>query len=354
MHKRMLLALLAIGQLILPATESYAQSILNLPRASQHALVTQRVGITDISINYSRPLVNNRQIWGKLVPYGQIWRAGANENTTIEFTDPVTIEGKQLAKGVYGLHMIPGENEWTVVFSKVSSAWGSFSYKQDEDALRISVKPQPSEFREALIYDFDEVKPESTLLTMRWEKIAVPFRIAVPVGDAVQADLKTQLRGGTQYIWESWDEAANYLLASKLNLPQALDYASHSIQVESRFDNLLTKSQVLEAMGNKNEALTVRAQALEIANAIQIHSYARQLQFQGHQDQALELFRTNVKKYPKEWITHSDAARLSCAQGDYDNAVKEMKIAAAEAPDIYKSAFSNLVRRLEAKEDINK
>src|SRR5256885_15044799 len=114
MSKRLLLALLAIGALVPPATESYAQSILNLPRASQHALVTQRVGITDISINYSRPLVNNRQIWGKLVPYGQVWRAGANENTTIEFTDPVTIDGKPLPKGVYGLHMIPGESEWSV------------------------------------------------------------------------------------------------------------------------------------------------------------------------------------------------------------------------------------------------
>jgi len=354
MSKRLLLALLAIGALVPPATESYAQSILNLPRASQHALVTQRVGITDITINYSRPLVNKRQIWGKLVPYGQVWRAGANENTTIEFTDPVTVEGKQLARGLYGIHMIPGENEWTIIFSKVASAWGSFTYKEDEDALRVTVKPQPSEFSEALLYDFDEVTPDSTVVAMRWEKVAAPFRIGVPVNDIVQADLKTQLRGGSQYIWESWDEAANYLLASKVNLPQALDYANHSIQVESRFDNLLTKSQVFEAMGKKDESVAVRNQALDLASAIQIHSFARQLQFQGHQDQAFELFRTNIKKYPNEWITHSEVARLSCAKGDFDNAVKEMKVAAAGAPDIYKSAFSGLVKRLEAKEDINK
>src|SRR5438067_13774930 len=142
MSKRLLLALLAIGSLVPPATELSAQSLLNLPRASQHALVTQRVGITDITINYSRPLVNKRQIWGKLVPYGQVWRAGANENTTIEFTDPVTVEGKQLARGIYGLHMIPGESEWTLIFSKAATAWGSFSYKQQEDALRVSVRPQ--------------------------------------------------------------------------------------------------------------------------------------------------------------------------------------------------------------------
>lgn len=354
MQKRMLLAFLAVGAMMFGAAESYAQSILNLPRASQHALVTQRVGITDISVNYSRPLVNKRQIWGKLVPYGQVWRAGANENTTIEFSDPVTVEGKQLAKGVYGLHMIPGENEWTVIFSKTATAWGSFSYKEDEDALRVSVKPQSSEFREALAYDFDEITPDSTLVSMRWEKVAVPFRISVPVRDVVQADLKNQLRGGSQYIWESWDEAANYFLATKTNLPQALDYANRSIQVESRFDNLITKSQVLEALGKKDEASTVRAQALEVANALQVHSYGRQLQTQGQHDQALALFRTNIKRYPKGWVAHNEAARLAVAQGDYDNAVKEMKLAASEAPDIYKSPLNGLVKRLEAKEDINK
>lgn len=354
MHKRILFAILAIGALIVTASESYAQNILNLPRASQHAVVTQRVGITDVSINYSRPLVNNRQIWGKLVPYGQVWRAGANENTTIEFTDAVSVEGKLLAKGTYGLHMIPNQDEWTVILSKNATSWGSFSYKQDEDALRVTVKPQPGEFREALTYDFDDVKPDSTLVTLRWEKVSVPFRVSVPVGDIVQDDLKSQLRGGTQYIWESWDEAANYLLATKTNLPQALDYANHSIQLESRFDNLMTKSSVLDAMGKKDDALAFHGKAIDAASAIQLHSYARQLQFQGQHDQALELFRVNVKRYPNEWITHNDAARLACAKGDFDSAVKEMKVAEAGAPDIYKPAFDGLVKRLEAKEDINK
>src|SRR5690348_10952758 len=132
-----------------------AQSfMLNLPRQSQHAVVSQRIGITDVTINYHRPLVNKRQVFGGLVPYGQVWRAGANENTTITFTDPVTIEGKVLDKGTYGLHMIPGENQWTVIFSKDSTAWGSFSYKQEDDALRITVKPQTADPHDALAYDF--------------------------------------------------------------------------------------------------------------------------------------------------------------------------------------------------------
>src|SRR5690349_24539403 len=131
-----------------------AQSaLLNIPRQSQHAVITQRVGITDITINYHRPLVKGRKVWGGLVPYGQVWRAGANENTTIEFSDPVSVEGKPLAKGIYGLHMLPAENEWTIIFSRTATAWGSFTYNQAEDALRVTVKPRPAEMKEALAYE---------------------------------------------------------------------------------------------------------------------------------------------------------------------------------------------------------
>ena len=139
-------------------------------------MVTQRIGITDITINYHRPLIKGRKVWGGLVPYGQPWRAGANENTTISFSDPVTIEGQPLAAGTYGLHMIPTETDWTIAFSKTNTAWGSFTYDKAEDALRVTVKPAASDFHEALTYDFDDLGPDSTVVTLRWEKLAVPFR----------------------------------------------------------------------------------------------------------------------------------------------------------------------------------
>lgn len=124
MFKLFVRVLLAIEGLLLLGALGHAQSfLLDLPRPSQHAVVSQRIGITDITVNYHRPVVNKRKVWGGLVPYGQVWRAGANENTTIKFTDPVTIEGKPLPKGTYGLHMIPGENEWTVIFAKNSTSW---------------------------------------------------------------------------------------------------------------------------------------------------------------------------------------------------------------------------------------
>src|SRR5579872_5038657 len=237
--------------------------MLNLPRASQHARVSQRIGITDITINYHRPLANGRQIWGKVVPYGQVWRAGANENTTITFTDPVTIEGQALDKGTYGLHMIPGENQWTVIFSKNSSAWGSFTYKQEEDALRVTVKPQPTDPYNALAYDFDDVKADSKIVTMRWEKVAVPFKVEVKVNDIVTAAIHRQLHGLNQYYWEGWDDAAGYFLANKINLDEALQDEDQSIQAEERYDNLMNKSRILDAMGRKEDAATFRNKALD-------------------------------------------------------------------------------------------
>jgi hypothetical protein len=147
-----------------------AQSfVLDLPRPSQRAQIAQRVGITDITISYHRPLVNNRKVWDALVPYGKIWRAGANENTTITFSDPVTIEGKPLDKGTYGLHMIPTADQWTIIFSKNFTSWGAFTYNESEDALRVNVKPQAAEIHDALTYDFDQLKPDSAVVVMQWE-----------------------------------------------------------------------------------------------------------------------------------------------------------------------------------------
>ena len=354
MYRKLLLAVLAAGALLWRAPETHAQSLLNLPRPSQHAVVSQRLGITDINIVYSRPLVNGRKIWGGLVPYGQVWRAGANENTIIEFTDPVTIEGQPLAKGIYGLHMIPNENEWTVIFSKNSTSWGSFSYDKNEDALRVNVKPHPADLRDALTYDFDDVKPDSAVVELQWEKLAVPFTVSVNNNDVVSQSIKEQLRGGVQYTWIGWDEAANYLLSSKGNLQDALKDSDTSLLYEERFDNLLTKSQVLDALGKKDEAAATRNKAIESANVLQLHGYGRLLQTQGKQQEAMDIFRANLKKHPDHWIAHNEAARLACAQGDYGSAVKEMKISAAGAPDNFKPQIDALVKRLEAKEDINR
>ncbi len=347
--------LLLILGLALVAGTCFAQSaLLDLPRKSQNAEVTQTIGITNVTLKYSRPLVNGRKVWGGLVPYGDVWRAGANENTTITFTDPVTVEGKPLDKGTYGLFMIPKEDEWTIIFSKANTAWGAFTYKPEEDVLRVTVKPAASEFHDALLYDFDQLTPDSALVTLRWDKLAVPFKVAVNVPQTVEASLAKQFRGIVQYTWVSYNDAANYFLTAKADLPEGLKYADLSIQAEERSENLMTKSQILEAMGKTDEAKKFYALALDKAGPMQAYQYARQLQREHKQDEAFAIYRDMAKKYPTNLFTYAGLARVAVGAGNYDEAVKEMKLAKDAAPENAKSQIQGLISRLEAKDDINK
>jgi hypothetical protein len=226
------LALLLISLAACTPAILRAQTDLDLPDASQKAVVMQRVGITDITVVYHRPLVKERKVWGGLVPLGQVWRAGANENTTIEFSTPVQVEGKPLAAGKYGLHMIPNPDQWTVIFSKMNVAWGSFTYNEAEDALRVNVKPHEIPIEEALEYEFEDLKPDSVEITMKWEKLAVPFRVSVSDQDSVLPHIRDQFRGRTQYNWQPLAEAAQYCLTKKIDLEQALKWIDQSIGIE--------------------------------------------------------------------------------------------------------------------------
>ena len=344
----LLIGVIAIAQI------GFAQSFtLDLPLQSQGAQISQRVGITDITISYHRPLVNDRKVWGGLVPYGQVWRAGANMNTTITFSDPVQIEGKPLEKGTYGLHMIPNADQWTVIFSKNSTSWGSFTYDQKEDALRVNVKPKAADMHNALTYDFDDLTKDSAVVELEWEKVAVPFKVSVDVHDVVQASLKNQLRNLSQYTWMSWDNAANYLLAEKVDLDDALAYANKSIENEDRYENEMSKSQVLTALNRKDEAAVAQKKALGMANPLQLHQYARQLLGEKHNEEAYAIFVENAKKHPDQWYVHTGLARMYSAQAKFDDAAKEMKLSMAAAPADQKTYLDGLEKRLEAKQDIN-
>jgi tetratricopeptide (TPR) repeat protein len=345
--------LLVLSMAFIASLCSAQSALLDLPRKSQNAEVTQTIGITDVTLKYSRPLVNGRKIWGGLVPYGEVWRAGANENTTITFTDPVTIEGKPLDKGTYGLFMIPKEDQWTIIFSRTNTAWGAFTYKPEEDALRVTVKPAVSEFHDALLYDFDQLTPDSALVTLRWDKLAVPFKVSVNVPQTVEASLAKQFRGIVQYTWVSYDDAANYFLNAKADLPEGLKYADRSIEAEERYDNLMTKSQILAAMGQTDEAKKFADMALAKANAAQSYQYARQLQRDHKQDQAFAIYRSLAEKYPTNLYTYAGLARVAVGSGNYDEAVKQMKLCLAAAPDNAKPQIQGLINRLEKKEDIN-
>jgi tetratricopeptide (TPR) repeat protein len=205
----------------------------------------------------------------------------------------------------------------------------------------------------ALTYDFDQLKPDSAVVELEWEKLAVPFKVSVDVHDVVQASLKKQLRNLSQYTWMSWDDAANYWLAEKINLDEALTFANKSIENEDRYDNETTKSKVLLALNRKDEAETAQKKALDLATPLQIHLYGRQLQAEKRNDEAFAIFRENAKKHPNDWFVHSGLARMYCSQGKFDDAAKEMKLAYAGAPENQKIYVDGLVKKLEAKQDIN-
>jgi hypothetical protein len=333
-----------------------AQSDLKLPDVSQAAEAKQRIALTDITVKYHRPLVNGRKIWGALVPYGKVWRAGADENTTIEFSDPVSVEGKPLDKGTYGVHMIPNSDSWTVIFSKTNTGWGSYSYKQDEDALRVDVKPRPlAEQKEALEYEFEDLKPDSTAVTLKWEKLGVPFTVSVNDADQTLQNIRAQLKGAGQFAWQALDQGAQFCLTRKIDLDEGLRWADASIQVEERFENLSTKADILKALNRPDEAKTTWNKALEIGKAPDLYTYGRQLQNQKKGAEAMEIFKEVAKRFPNGVFGYLAQARIKSTAGDFAGALNDAKQAQAAAPsEGQKQAIQGLIDRLQAKQDINK
>jgi tetratricopeptide (TPR) repeat protein len=242
-----------------------------------------------------------------------------------------------------------------VIFSKATTSWGSFTYSEAEDALRVNVKPRPSEMEEALEFDFEDLKADSATVTLKWEKLAVPFRVSVTDEQTTLPFIRSQLRGRAQYSWGPLNEAAQYCLTKKIAFDEALKWAEQSIQTEERFENLSTKAELLQAMNRADDAKKVRDRALEIATPGQLYSHARQLQNQKRDAEAMAIFQGLVKRAPQDVFGHLAQARLKSAAGDFDGALAEAKTAQAAAPsDQQKLAIKGLIDRLLAKQDINK
>jgi tetratricopeptide (TPR) repeat protein len=327
-----------------------AQTPLTLPQASPKATITQTVGLTDIAITYHRPAVNKRTVWGDLVPWDQVWRAGANENTTIAFSSPVTVNGKSLAAGTYGLHMIPTSGgDWTLAFSNVNWAWGSFTYDEKEDALRVTAKPQPAEFQERLSYSFDEPTDGAVDVSMRWEKVRVPFRIEVDTPSVVMASIRKELRDLPRFSWQGWNQAAAYALRSKTNVDEAITWADRSIGMQENFNNLRTKAGLLELKGDTKTASALRDRSMKIATEADINGYGYQLLGAGKTDEAIEMFRKNVKDHPQSWNVYDSLGEGYDRKGDKKLAIENYRRAMnmTQDPD-QKKRIDGILKRLGA------
>ena len=362
--------LLTLFLLILVCFESSAQ--LTTPYPSPKAKVMQRVGITDVTIVYYRPSVNGREIWGKVVPYGYNnfgfgtstaapWRAGANDNTIIKFSNDVTIAGKSLKAGVYGLHMALEESgKVTVIFSNNSSSWGSFFYDEKEDALRIETQWEDAPMQEMLAFEFTEVKQNSAIASLRWDKKRIPFQIEVDVHKQVIANFKEELRSNKGFNWAAWNTAATYCLNNDVDLEQGLTWADAAISApfigQKNFTTLSTKAQLLNKLKRTEDAQKVMDEALPLGSALQVHGYARQLITVGNKDKALEVFKWNAKNNPDTWPVDLGLARGYSAKGEYKKALQHAQIALTRVPEgdnLNKSSVENAIELLKSGKDIN-
>ncbi|MGW9686401.1 DUF2911 domain-containing protein [Flagellimonas sp. 2504JD1-5] len=319
-----------------------------LPRGSQMAKVSQRIGTTDVTVVYSRPSVNDREVWGALVPYGMNnlgfgtasespWRAGANENTIFKTTHDLTIGGKTLPAGKYGLHMIVNENNTaTIIFSKNHDAWGSYFYKPEEDVLRVDVETAEGPHVEQLTYSFDNVDATSAVVSLNWEKKQIPFKVEASVTDNVLAKIRQQLQTTPGFSRQSWEQAANYAQNNGGDLDEALGWVDAAIAgqffSQKTFNNLSIKSQILAKQGKNAEAEALMDEALPLGTVFQVHGYGRQLIGQGKNNEALEIFKWNAKNNKDTWPVHYGLARGYSALGDNKSTVKHLKIAMENAP----------------------
>jgi len=314
---------------------------LNTPRGSQKATVKQTVGITDIYITYSRPSVKEREIWGKLVPYGMNnlgfgtakespWRAGANENTIIKFTSDVTFEGQPIKAGKYGLHMVVKENgDVDVILSKDYSAWGSFFYKPENDVAKVTVKSTEVPHRELLTFEFVDIQPTSTTAALIWEKKQIPFKIEVAVTDIVLADIRKKMQGQAGFNRLNWEQAANYATNNGGDLDEAMQWIDAAIAgqffSQKTFNNQFIKSQILGKQGKMAESLKLQEEIIPQANVAQLNTIGYQFLTSGKVDKALEIFKMNVKKNPTNANVYDSLGEAYKTKGDKKNAIKNYK-----------------------------
>lgn len=344
------------------------------------ASVTQAIGPVRVTIDYSSPHVvrgkNDRKgkIWGELVPWGLSdlgfngckscpWRGGANENTTFAVTHAVKVQGQDLAAGTYGLHMIPGQDEWTVIFSKDANSWGSFWYDQKNDALRVKTKAGKSEYHEWLTYEFTEREAAKATLALKWEELQIPIAITVDNPNQIWVDnMRNDLRTFAGFNWQNWMQAAQFCAQSKINLPEGLTWAERAVSDptwsggQENFATLSTLSLLQGLNGRAEESQKTFDKALNHPSAqpVQIHQAGRTLMAAGNKEQAMRVFQFNAKRFPNQWPVHVGLMRGYAAMGDKKKALEEGKLALAQAPDEgNRKNLQGLVKQLEEGKDIN-
>jgi tetratricopeptide (TPR) repeat protein len=336
LKKFTLYAVLLAG--LFTGTSLSAQGVITTPRVpSPAAFVKQTIGISAVTVDYSRPSVKGRNIWGELVPYGYNvqgfgagnaapWRAGANENTVITFSDDAKVEGQAVPAGAYGLFFVIYEdNSGEVILSKDSKSWGSFWYDSTHDLLRAKIKLRSIPETEMLTYDFINNTKTSSELVLNWEKKQFPVKIEFDVDKIVMDNAANELKNAIGFTWQGYNSAANYALQNNVNLEQALQWANQAVAMNSNFTTLSTKAGLLKKAGKTEEADKIIEAALQVSTENELNLYAYQIMNEGQIDKAIEIFILNTKKHPESPNVWDSLGEAYFNKGDKKNAAISFK-----------------------------
>ena len=332
------LSSLKLTSLLLFASATVLSQGITTPRTpSPAASVTQTIGISTVNVNYSRPSVKGREIWGALVPYGwnvqafgagnsAPWRAGANENTVIRFSHPVKVEGKDVPAGAYGLSFtINKDNTGEVILSKDSRSWGSFFYNAAQDQQRSTIQLRDIANTELLSYDFINLTKNSAELVLNWEKKQFPVKIEFAVDDIVMANAAEELKGPIGFNWQGFSTAANYAAQNKVYLEQGLKWIDQAILQNNSFATQSIKSNIQATMGKTADAEKTMTDALPTATEAEINAYGYQLMGGGNMDKAIQVFIINTTRFPKSANTWDSLGEAYFNKGDKKNAIASFK-----------------------------
>jgi tetratricopeptide (TPR) repeat protein len=336
-------------------TAQFQMPPVRLPDASPRNSVSFELGLSNIEIKYHSPYIRNRKVWGGLVPYDRVWRAGANENTTITFEHPVKVNGRDLAAGTYGLHIIPSEkNNWIIAFSSNYTSWGSFSYNEKEDVLRIEATPKENPMNEWLAYEIKPASDSSAEVSMVWEKLRVPFTVQSDVKGITLAMLKNDfLRSPRRFDWVGYWYSALYLNSTNYQLDQALQWINMSITNGANFTNVKLKADILTKLGRTEEAAQALKYAVTIGSVFEIDGYVALLVRQKKNAEALELAKLNAQKNPDVGNVNGGLARAYSANGNYPEALKHAKLMLDSAPAFAKPGWERNIQKLTEGKDMN-
>jgi tetratricopeptide (TPR) repeat protein len=314
-----------------------AQPVTTPRTASPAATTTQTIGISTVTVAYSRPAVKGRQIWGQLVPYGwnvdgygarnkAPWRAGANENTVITFSHPVKVAGTSVPAGSYGLFFtINEDNSGEVVLSKDYQSWGSYWYDPANDQMRANIRLRDIPNVEFLTYDFINLTKNTAELVLNWEKKQFPVKLEFAVDEIVMANAAQELKGVAGFTPQGFISAANYAVHNNINHEQALKWIDQAIAQNNTFTAQNIKAGLLKQMGKTEEAEKILKDAMSRATEVELNNYGYQLMAQGAPDKAIEVFVLNTERYPKSANAWDSLGEGYATKGDKNNAVKCFK-----------------------------